>query len=244
MSGRMKNTVLCTFLIVRKKLTTILVLEGVLTVGMILTKEFWRTEVNAFFGNDIVIAVVLLVWGMDFYERHTNFCVCNAVSLKGRIVSQSIVLAPLLMLLSMYDTVSSRRIMDVRVFSLPGFFRVATTGGFFEEDAAVPGMFELCAFYILVFAIGYLIGVIEQVRSRRFVLLVLLLLGITTCATLVIGSATWINPIAWVVGFIPSIMLSGMARTVVLYLAVAAAILVGAYRTSYVVKRNTAVAEG
>lgn len=83
----------------------------------------------------------------------------------------------------------------------------------------------------MIFSAGYLIGSIKYEKSGRYVLGAMALIAAILWGTVILGRFTWINPVAWIVGTIPAIMLDNSLTAFLLFALTSAVMLLFAYRS-------------
>lgn len=239
--NRLKATMLCTFSLAKGRIIGLAILEAIITAAMIGVNSF-ITERNAleqpnpeairiFFGNDLPVLLFMFTYGLSFFEKHTSFCVSNSVSTKYRIISQSVYAGGLCLIAAAYDCISRQLIFDVKAFSSVEMLRFFVCGGYLDEKFILSAIFESIVFYAMIFSAGYLIGSIKYEKSGRYVLGAMALIAAILWGTVILGRFTWINPVAWIVGTIPAIMLDNSLTAFLLFALTSAVMLLFAYRS-------------
>lgn len=235
MTERLKNTILCTLMFSRSRLIALVIIEAVITAATV----YGRDVLNAlpfFFGGDLPAAVFMFTYGITFFERHTPFCISNAVSKRYRAVSQAIVTGGIFLVTAAYICVSCRAVIDSRVFSIAEILRILICGSLPREGFLPLVIAENAALYAFIFAAGYFFGAVKYAKSGGFAL------GVTAAAAALlwgiaaIGYFTWINPLAWLIGAIPAVMLNNGFTAFILYAAAAFGILRLSYGLSFSVR--------
>ena len=238
--NRLKATMLCTFSLARGRIIGLVILEAIITAAMIWFDTFitarnapdqpYHEAIHVFFGNDLPVLLFMFTYGLSFFEKHTSFCVSNSVSTKYRIISQSVYAGGLCLIAAVYDCISRQLIFDVKAFSSVEMLRFFVCGGYLNEIFILSAIFENVVFYAMIFSAGYLIGSIKYEKSGRYVLGTMALIAAILWGTVILGRFTWINPVAWIVGTIPAIMLDNSFTAFLLFTLTSAVMLLFAYR--------------
>ncbi len=235
MTERLKNTILCTLMFSRSRIIALVIIEAVITAATI----YGRDALNAlpfFFGGDLPAAVFMFTYGITFFERHTPFCISNAVSEKYRAISQTVVTGGIFLVTAAYGCIFGRAVTDSSVFSLADALRIWVCGAFPREGFLPLSIIENTALYAFIFSAGYFFGAVKYAKSGGFAL------GVTAAAAALlwgiaaIGHFTWINPLAWLIGAIPAVMLKNGFTAFILYAAAALGIVRLSYGLSFSVR--------
>lgn len=239
MKDRLKNTILSSLLFSKGWIRVFLIVEILMALAMAglewsVKKEIFSCEL--FFGNDFLIIVLLFLFGLSFFDMHNGFCVSNAVSRKYQLVSLLTVSGGLCVILAVLDSVIRELIISTADFSIAQVLRLSISGGFFLDANIFVTILEACAMYLMVFYVGYSIAAIKEARGAKTTLIVMFLVAWILVAGIAIGYFTWINPIAWVFGFIPAFAMGNAFLSTVFYLLVAVGGFMVAYRFDYAVK--------
>ncbi len=235
MTERLKNTILCTLMFSRSRLIALVIIETIITAVMIYWKEVFD-KMPIFFPGDLLIGIFMFTYGITFFERHTPFCIANAVSEKYRAVSQTVVTGGIFFITAAYGCIFGRAVTDSYVFSLADALRIWVCGAFPRKGFLPLSITENTALYAFIFSAGYFFGAVKYAKSGGFAL------GVTAAAAALlwgiaaIGHFTWINPLAWLIGAIPAVMLKNGFTAFILYAAAALGITRLSYGLSFSVR--------
>lgn len=235
MSERLKNTILCTLLFSRSRLIALVIVEALVTAAVIYCKNFFDFVPILFIG-DLFLPIFMFTYGITFFERHTPFCISNAVSAKYRAVSQAVVTGGIFLVTAAYNCILTRVLSDGKSISIAEILRIFVCGTFPIAGALPVVIAENAALYAFIFAAGYFFGSVKYVKSGKFAI------GVTAAAAALlwgiaaIGHFTWINPLAWLIGAIPALMLKYGFTAFILYIAASLGILSLSYRLSFSVR--------
>ncbi len=230
--NRLKNTITCTLLFSKGWIKAFLVVEVVMALLMAGLEWSAKQEIfsyELFFGNDVLIIVLLFLFGLSFYDKHTAFCLSNAVSKKYQLISLLTISGGLCALLAILDSVVRRLIITTEDFSIPQVVRLSVSGGFFVKVNIFVTIIEALMMYFMVFYVGYAIAAMKEVKGAKVTLVLMFIVAWVLVAGIALGYFTWVNPIAWIFGLIPAYAMGNAGLATVFYLLVA----VGGFLMAY-----------
>ncbi|MDE7281490.1 MAG: hypothetical protein K2N36_07100, partial [Ruminiclostridium sp.] len=177
MNDRLKNTVICSFMLMRRQLITLAIIEAL----MLLTAFAHGFRMGAMIiTNDILPLMYLFQCGMRMFEYHTPFCISNAVSPKNRVIS----LAAAAVTMCLFTSVSEYIIRYAATLSIdPNKTATRVSAGslvrylIHANDLNSGVIFfdipEMFAIGLGLLSLGYFIGSIRYSRGGGFTLCVM-----------------------------------------------------------------------
>ena len=217
--NRLRNTILCTLMFAKGKIICLVILEALITLLMISSKSV-ISEANLFISRDIPIMIFMFTFGMSFYNKHTPFCIANAVSFKYRIVSICIVAGGIIIIAGAYDSISTSLIIgNPPALPIAEFIRYYVHNTPMSAQPLVFITSETILFYMSIFSTGYFVGAIRYIKGDNFALGIMAVMTVLFVGSVILTSFTAINPIALVIGVIPAIMLQSRITGVLFYAA-------------------------
>ncbi len=200
MNDRLKNTVICSFMLIRKQLITLAVIEALMLVIALRDGFCWGSII---FLNDIIPLMYIFGCGMKMFENHTPFCISNAVSLKNRIISLAAAAVSICLFTSVFDY-TVRYIRYIRMLSVDTDVTAVRmsagslvryiihandiNGGVIFFD--IPEMF---AIGLALFSLGYFIAGVRYSRGGGFTLCVTFLVALFMAGCVLLSYYMGIN---------------------------------------------------
>lgn len=173
MDSRLKTTIKCTFMLMRRQLVTIVIIEVIM---LLLFTRFKGTHIAA--GNDMIPLMYLFLCGMKMFEVHTPFCISNAVSLRSRLVSLGIGAGAMCLFTALSDHMVRYAIMmsteqpeTVTRISAGSIVRYFIHANDLNAGVIFFDIPEMFAIGLGLFSLGYFIGSVRYSRGGGYVLL-------------------------------------------------------------------------
>lgn len=221
MTDRLKNTIICSLLLMGKYIMIILAAELIMAAVMFMQKD--EENFNFMIGSDLLPMLVTMLSGMSFFERHNAFCTANAVSRKNRIISIGMVSVVISLFVSVIGCIAVGIIADAWI-SLGELVRTTAhtqmiSGGNIPADIA-----EMFFFSETVFFSGYFFGSLRYSKGNAIAMITLAISAAIIFGSIFLSGVMNFTP-AMILLYIPALMQRSVFTAVILNIILAAAFL-------------------
>lgn len=201
---RLGTTILCTLLLLRRRLIGFAVLEVILTGIMAAVNIVWHMGALPGILCEAVMSIFLFLTGMKLYENHTSFCRNSSVSKRNRILSGVAAVCAVSLISAVCLTAARIAVygMDGFSASLAKFLRLAVNTSFFNASALLADGLELFFFLTAVVWFGYFLGALRQRIGSGKLLIILLVTALVLGGNIYLTIRTGTNILMWV--FMPA----------------------------------------
>lgn len=217
MTDRLKNTILCSLLLARKYIITLLVIELLTAAAMYADRE--RLDFAAM--TDILPLLITALSGMSFFERHHAFCTSNAVSRKNRVISAGAVSAVVCLTVAAVSCVACGICTDLWI-SAAELVRTVSHMRMMSGGNITADIIEMFFFSEALFFFGYFLGGLRCSAGNILTMTLLALFAAVMAGSIFLESFMNFTP-AMAVIYIPALMQRSAFTAVLLSIILAAA---------------------
>lgn len=220
MTDRLKNTILCSLLLARKYIIILLAVEILTAAAMYVSRESFDFAV----GTDLLPALLTMLSGMSFFERHNAFCTSNIVSKRNRVISAGVVSAAVCLLVSAANCIAWVINTDIWI-SLTELIRTAAYTRMMSGGNILADGIEMFFFLEALFFFGYFLGGLRYSVGNVLTMVMLVVLAAVMTGSIFLEKVMDITP-AMVLLYIPALMQRSVFTAVLLSIIFAAAFFV------------------
>lgn len=211
-----------------KSMIVLLCSEAIVTAAMLLLRD--KEKFNFIIGSDLLPMLLLLISGMSFFERHTAFCLSNAVSVKNRLISLTVTSAVIILPLTVTDC-TARGIIGDGGITLAELLRTTAHARMISGGNILADIFEMFFLGTAVFYIGYFLGGLRCSKGRPAVIILMAIITAVMFGSVFLDEYMDFTP-AMALLYLPSLMEKSVPAAVLLNIIIAAVSVLAAFRLS------------
>lgn len=180
--NRLQATMLYSAILARRGILVMVAVQVISTVILFLFNH------EMLLAPDLLVVLVLMVFGILYYHRHTAFCVANAVSMRYRMVSFLAVMGGMALSAALLSCLAWAVLRASYGLFWCEFYRYMVSGrSYFSVYPMIVKASELLCYYFSVMMFGSLLGCMREKKGEGFTLLTLLIATGTVVVLAVAG---------------------------------------------------------